>query len=292
MSPMKYSTAMPLRQCLIPGFITHVELDGLLGTSRTRQRWEVRGSLPKGRWIKGFGRRMGLYPEVVLARVVAGSNAGKAEDALNLLTRRSEELLRSELFGEIDEALHGVFGDLEHVGLRPELLECLESRQLLRPLEDEVCRLADEVAAAGILFTATVGRLITERGGMLVVESDDKELRIAAESALGFVDAGSMVAVERVRVGAREHDFVVPALHSQVRPSEAMQVPVDDALWDEMFGDFSGRPVVLPVLSADAEAGAGNDLVRPERRLTVRIPVELYAGANPMARTTLETAHA
>jgi hypothetical protein len=284
---------MPTTQCLIPGLLTHVELDPLLGSSRTRQRWEHSGVLPKGRWVKGFGRRMGLYPEVVLARVVAGPGAGKSEAALGLLASRSAELLESELFGEIENALHGIFRELEHIGLRPEVLECLAGKQLLHPLQVEMCKLADEVVDAGIVFEGTVGTLTKKTGGIVMVESDDATLKLAAESVLGFIEEGCTVALERVRVGPKEHDFVVPALPTQAHRVPALQsVGDDEAQWEEMFASFNSRPIAIPVIVEDSEPGAGGDLVRQARAVKIRIPAELYAGANPMVRTNLETAHA
>lgn len=269
---------MLTQHCLIPGFVTHVELDPLLGSTRTRERWEQRGALPKGRWVKGFGRRMGLYPEVVLAHVVAGHTPGRHRDALNLLTLRSEALLQSELFGEIEEALRSILGDLEHIGLRPQVLDCLAERQLLIPLQTEMRSLGDLVSGSGISFEGTVGTLMREAGGMIVVENDADRFTLAAESVIGFVENGCTVSLERVRVGAREHDFVVPSLASTM-PSW------DDLQWDEMFASFSGQPVSIPVLTGDDPTElVGGDLERQPRRLNFRVPREMYAGANPMIR--------
>ena len=283
MSSISYTEIMLTRHCLVPGFLTHIELDPLLGSTRTRERWEVRGALPRGRWIKGFGRRMGIYPEVVLAHVVAGRSPGRSEDALNLLTIRSQALLRSELLGEIEDALRGIIGDLEHIGLSFEVLDCLAERQLLTPLQDEMRTLADEVWDAGIGFEGTVGRLTRKAGGMIVVENDDERLSLTEESIVGFVEDGGTVAVERVRVGAREHDFVLPSLASTV-PSR------NDSQWDEMFASFTGRPVSIPVLAGDYAADmVGGEPARRPRRLNIRVPRELYAGANPMIRASAFT---
>jgi hypothetical protein len=292
MSSMEYTVTMAEKQCLIPGFLTHVELDPLVGSSRTRQRWEDKGLLPKGRWIKGFGRRLGLYPEIVLARVVAGPSGGGAERGLDYLNERASRLLESELFEEITAAVSDVFRDLEHLGLRTELLECLAERRLLEPLQKETYLIAGDVIDAGISFSGMIGKVVGEAGGMIVVESHDEQLKLAAESALGLIHSGLTVAVERVRVGAKEHDFVMPAgpiHHDEAVPDSY----AEDALWEEMFASYTGRPVMIPVLADNAEAsGTGGDLVRPQRRIRIRIPSEIYAGANPMVRTRLETAHA
>jgi hypothetical protein len=282
---------MPLSNALIPGLVTHVELDALVGSTRTRERWEHKGLLPRGRWIKAFQKRVGIYPELVLARIVGGTDAGVAEAALRELGRHSERLIRSDLFDAIEEAVLEVIVRADRVGLRTDLLEYLEAHSLLEPLQLESRALADLVADSGIAFRGVIGKFVEwETLGALVVTNDDEELHLAAESVLGLVEPGIEVAVERVRVGSKTQDFVMPAgpLHANVA-----SVPVaEDEPWEEMFASIDYTPIVVPQLEPTTEPGAGGDLVRPPRQVRIQIPVELYAGANPMVRSSARHAAA
>lgn len=262
---------------LIPGLLTHVELDHVLGSPRTRQRWEADGLLPRGRWLKGFQKRIGLYPEIVLARIVGGVDARESEAAVREAMAIGTRVTNSSLFEEIAGALDDVLDEL--TALDPTLLEYVNERGLLEPLQAELNDATAELVAVGIDFRSKAATVTRAGRSLAVVDVFGAETLVAATQVLGVVNVGDAVVLEEVHVGPRAHSYLLPAGAAAADPREDM--------WAEMFAAVDVAPVAIPLLTDKGGDPDGADLVRPRRRLRIQLPTELYAGANPMTRSRL-----
>jgi hypothetical protein len=259
---------------LIPGLLTHVELDHVLGSPRTRQRWEADGLLPRGRWLKGFQKRIGLYPEIVLARIVGGVDARESEAAVREAMAIGTHLINSSLFEEIAGALGDVFDEL--TALDRTLLEYVNERGLLEPLQAELNDATAELIGAGIDFRCKAATVTRAGTSLAIVDVFGAETLVAAPQVLGVVGVGDAVVIEEVHVGPRAHSYLLPAGAAAPDPREEM--------WAEMFAAVDVAPVPIPLLADEGGDPDAGDLVRAPRRLRIDLPAELYAGANPMTR--------
>lgn len=259
---------------LIPGFLTNVELDQALGSSRTRQRWEAEGILPRGLWIKGFQKRVGIYPEILLARVVGGMDARESEDAVREAMHIGARLIDSPLFGEIARSLQECL--TEFSGLNRHVLDRLGEHGLLEPLQEELERAGDSLQTVGIDFRSHSATLTAKDISLTVVDGFGGETVLPVSQLLGIIELGEVVVVEEVKVGARTLSYVLPvASQAAVDPEEEM--------WIEMFASVDVTPIVTPVLADDHGDSHGGDVVRRRGRVRIELPRELYAGANSMA---------
>lgn len=89
----------------------------------------------RGRWIKGFQKRVGIYPEILLARVVGGVNARESEAAMRKAMEIGARLVRSPLFDEIEHSLRECFAELD--GLNRSVLDRLATPILIPVLADD-----------------------------------------------------------------------------------------------------------------------------------------------------------
>lgn len=260
---------------LVPGFLTNIELDQALGSSRTRQRWEAQGLLPRGHWIKGFQKRIGIYPEIVLARVVAGVDARESEAAVAEAMRIGAHLIDSTLFAEIGRSLEEYLS--EYRGLSRQVLDRLGERGLIAPLQVELASVTESLGAMGIDFRCHSATLTFRDESLRLVDLVGAEMLLPATQLLGIVEVGDTVVVEDVQVGARTLSYVLPTAPTTLADAQ-------EDMWEEMFGGVTATPIAIPRLAADtgSEPGGG-DVVRQRRRIRIDIPAELYGGANTMA---------
>lgn len=260
---------------LIPGLLTNVEIDRALGSPRKRQRWERDGLLPHGRWLKGYQKRLGLYPEIVLARVVGGVDARESEQAVREAMAIGVRLVESPLFEEIGCALGDVLG--EFTALNRSLLDYINERGLLEPLQDELSNAGAALLDLGIDFRCHAATVTRAGDPLAIVDAFGGETLVAGPQVLGVVDVGDHVVIEEVHVGARAISYVLPAAPGAADPREE--------LWSEMFASFDATPAPVPLLADEGGDGLGGDVVRARRRLRIELPTELHAGANPMTRS-------
>jgi hypothetical protein len=261
----------------VPGFLTNVELDQALGSSRTRQRWEADGLLPRGRWIKGFQKRLGIYPDILLARVVAGVDAQESEDAVREAMRVGARLIDSRLFESVASLLEEHLG--EYRGLTRGVLDHLAEADLLAPLEEELAAAEESLEAIGIAFQSRPATVTTLGPTFRVVDGFGAQTLLPAAQVLGIVEAGEVVALEEVRVGARGLSYVLPTA------TTAATDPAEE-IWAEMFAGVDRAPVVIPVLADDKEPDAnGGDVVRMRRRIRVDLPLASYAANSMTSRS-------
>lgn len=260
---------------LIPGLLTNVEIDRALGSPRKRQRWERDGLLPRGRWLKGYQKRLGLYPEIVLARVVGGVDARESEQAVREAMAIGTRLVESPLFEEIGSALGDVLG--EFTALNCSLLDYVNERGLLEPLQDELSSAGAALRGLGIDFRCQAATVTRMGESLAIIDALGEETLVAGPQVLGVVEVGDHVVIEEVHVGPRAISYVLPAAPGADDPR--------DELWSEMFASLEATPVPVPLLDDEVGEGLGGDVVRAKRRLRIELPAELYATANPMTRS-------
>lgn len=278
---------MPNIEFAPPALVTHFEVARALGSDRTRQRWEQDGLLPSPRWIRGFGRALGLYPGVVLARIAAGRDAGELEESVAAMVTQSRALLRSPVFDEAADRIGLELERFSSFGLTVDLLSNLQTAGILRRLLEGSAEVAQSSLSAGISFEHTFGHLLRQSDdGAVVVTRRGSNETFGESDVLGRSTVGGRVSVERVRVGPRSRDYVLPALPAS--EPDARQEAITDAEWEQAFaGIGERRPIAVRVVHTDQESSEGGDIARYVGPFAIRIPAELYEGANPMARVTV-----
>jgi hypothetical protein len=269
-----------------PALLTHVEVARILGSDRTRQRWEGEGLLPSPRWVRGFGRSLGLYPGVVLARLAAGRNAEDLEAAVRDVVTRSGWLLGSSLFDEAIARLAPVIARLRPLGLTTDLLAMLSDRDVLGRLLEANAEIVRAEAGAGIEFHSRIGRCVRDLGESVVIEDRGNQVTFGNASVLGPIAVGESVAVESVRLGSRQFDYVMPALAVMTgSPAVADASEPDDADWELAFAGLGNRrPIAVPPAAIVDPGHEGGDIRRVRNQFAIRIALEIYEDANPMAR--------
>jgi hypothetical protein len=252
-----------------PGFITHHELDRLAGTARTRQRWQRQGFVPAATWVRADRARVGLLPEFVLGSVVTGAPK-HATDAglLRQAGRLAEEVCSTESFRELIRGAQDVLAEMTE-------------QQRSWSLGYFVDRLADYAGTALAAWRrdADTAERELRREGLSVVcqpakvqHVDGCEISVSADGGvnswhyrvdeLGWVpEAGRPVVIDRLEVGTRRRDFVLPSVtledgmaSSALRASSA---GASSARGDSMNGTTAVRQApgarLSPRLAAIAE---------------------------------------
>ncbi len=93
---------------LLPRFITNREIDPLLGSTRTRERWEREGLLPAGELISGYRSAIKIFPDFAIARLAAPHSLEGSKTVERHLEQINRKLFRSPAFGELRTALKAV----------------------------------------------------------------------------------------------------------------------------------------------------------------------------------------
>jgi hypothetical protein len=274
---------MPHRDAPPAAVLTHLEVAHLVGSQRTRERWENKGLLPPARWVRGFGRAIGLYPGITLARLAGGSDAGEYESAVRAVMQEATALLASPLFDEVVDCVATLVAERQTTGLTRELLGALEEAGVLGRLTEAGVAIANTQRDAGIVMTTRLAHILDELDESVLVDDGGERVSYPRAVVLGRVKAGAAVAVERVRVGPQSHEYVLPlvAAERSVQPAAAI-TPQD---WEEAFGALRGRrPIAVVAVPDEEDQREGADIPRPRPRHVIRMPRELYDGANSMVR--------
>jgi hypothetical protein len=248
-----------------PGFVTNAEVDHLLGTARTRERWEQRGVLPRGYSLWAYRQRLVLFPEFVLAPLVIGLRPSRLEQrALSYLYAECDRLYSSSIFRGFVEGV----GRLFRAGGRrplPELVELLEQEEF-----DTFCSYRAAVGAierklvdCDITFSLEPGRLRAANAHYYYVQfRSHVEARLPRTMAATALKAGLAVAVGPVSVCGRSVQYLLPA-----PPSVAMGQMADAVSDDEELLNLMEEATITPLASPNADLRNAPMDDRPESKL-------------------------
>jgi hypothetical protein len=200
-----------------PHFVTHRELNDLVG-ERTRQRWESDGLLPAADWLRVDRHRLGIYPELVLARVVVGNTRDSSEaKALSEVVEKSRCLFTTDGYHRFKAAARDVFA----VEARTEggwnfgrFLRLLADSDpdAIEAWQADVVEVEVELAKRMTLsFRSTLAKVRgkTSEGYTIAIETGEERL---IGKALSSLEPGVTVVLERVAVESKEREFVLPAM--------------------------------------------------------------------------------
>jgi len=200
-----------------PHFVTHREMNDLLG-ERTRQRWEKDGLLPEPDWIRVDRNRIGIYPELVLARLVVGNTRDPIEqDALRKTMGKCQRLVATDGYHRFKALLQTVFAELsdrqdwDFANFVSMLGE--HDHHVIEAWHADVAEIEEELSnEAGLSFRSLVGTVCdaAPEGYITIAISGGGERRIS--DALSKLAPGASVVLERVGVESREREFVLPGL--------------------------------------------------------------------------------
>jgi hypothetical protein len=202
-----------------PALVTHHEFDRLVGTPRTRQRWQQKGIIPEPVWVHADRSRVGLLPEFVLGSVVtAPHRAAGDEELFRRSCDLSEKVCSTGAFRDIAEAAREVLAGTDHShswdlgkfvdGLSqsaPSSLAewCSDVEAAERELEREGFRIMRQAAEV---------ENVADNEVIIFVGASSAALRYPVKE-LGWVpETGKAVVVERIEVGTRRRDFLLPPL--------------------------------------------------------------------------------
>jgi hypothetical protein len=199
-----------------PHFVTHREINCLLG-ERTRQRWERDGLLPEPDWIRVDRHRLGLYPELVLARLVVGNTRDPIEqEAVQQTIARCGRLLATDGYSRFRGLVQAVFADAEDksewdfAGFVKVLGE--RGADVVAAWHADVAEIEEELTTTlSLSFRTTVGTVCEVTDDGYTVAMIDGGVR-RVRDALVELGTGEGVILERVGVESREREFVLPGL--------------------------------------------------------------------------------
>lgn len=217
-----------------------------------------------------------IFPRFALAGLIG--EFSRLTGAGELASRLSEQVLVSEQFRELSEALRRAAGELAE--WRYDLL--VES--VVRDAQPAVQAFSELVEQAegrlheafDISFAAATGVVRARDSGLYIVCVDGVTERIAPDRVAAPVSEGRAVAVERVKVAGTEQDFLMPSVIDQ--PFTASAADDDTALVD-WFAKRSQDAVAPSALMVDPADHAD---VLPYRRATPRR--RRVRGGGPMRR--------
>ncbi len=231
------------------GFITHRELDPLVGYPRKRERWQESGHLPAPCRVNAYRQRALLFPELVLICLVVPRGLSSARSIVPLVHEACDRLYQAPALEEITAVVRSRLK--ERHWTYQLLLEELEQQS-----PDALCEWREEVAAqeleltdAGVRIAAATGRIQAVRGRAYSVWlSNTNELRrVSEESAPEALQPGAWVTWQTVSVGPHSREFLLPTLQP-VDFDADQTTSTDDELID-WFKEAMGhpRPVAAPV---------------------------------------------
>lgn len=273
------------------GFCTQRELDVVVGNTRRRERLEAAGILPRGRRVKTYGQRFIIFPEFVAAALILQRRSEADGALLAQLRRESEQLYGSKSFQSMAEVLRTGLHNSKGWTLTSLVQTLLDrTRDDLLAWRAEVTEAERRLAELGILTSFNVGRIeeVTKLGYRIALADSQNVVTCALDAARSRLPAGSWVTHDLIEVGARKGEVLVPTVDPGIMLDmrDALAAQEDAALWDDMLGRIDYQPIAVPDVRESGDfASSDGDLVRPKRRLRVRLDRSLYADANTMARS-------
>lgn len=232
-----------------PSFLTHHEIDRLLGGPRTRQRWQAKGRLPDPYELGRVNRtELKLFPSFVLVALTLDPGAiGEATlGALRTETRCSFE---SESFGELVEPLREAVGtargEWSFAGVLGELAELAPGP--LRAWGETVDRAEHRLGEdCGIAISRRLCEVTATEPDLYVIRfegSPDEQLPL--HRAVAPLEPGECAYVEQTRVLGNSTKFLLPWI-AGLSASFGLEEPddaADEELIDWLRGAIGGRSV-------------------------------------------------
>lgn len=287
MSSVIYTSDMTYRV----GFFTQHELDPVVGTARTRERWEGH-LLPRGSRIRAYGQQAIIFPEFVVASVVANNRIQAGDAMLGRIQHAAESLYRSSSFQTISSTLRPWLQGRTGWTLSDIVVLLREqSEDALLSWNEEIVEAEVRLGRYGISFDVRLGRIaaLTDHGYRV-------ELYGALDTALcpfrpgsHRLDIGSWVSINSVTLGALKGDVLMPAVEPDLLGLKSSEL--DEADWEELFAGADFVPTLLPSLadnlSDDDASSTDRDVIRPRRRIRINLDSDLYLRGNTMVRRAI-----
>lgn len=156
---------------LLPRFITHREIDPLLGSTRTRERWEHEGLLPPGELVSGFRSAVRIFPDFAVARLAAPRSLERSKTLHRRLGQVNRSLYRSPVFAELRIALKEVLGPKQPVGAS-QLVKALlpDHYELLQRFAAEIRSAEEALRELDVYVDVVLARVSRCERGFYVVE--------------------------------------------------------------------------------------------------------------------------
>ncbi len=242
-----------------PSFLTHHELDHLLGGSRTRQRWQARGWLPEPFELGRVNRtELKLFPSFVL--VLLGVDQRQIEEAnLGALRKEARCTFESESFAELveplREAVGSARGEWRFAAILAHLAEL--APEPLKAWGETVDRAEHQLGEHwGIAISRRHCEVSATEPGLYVIRFEDApEEYLPRRRVVSPLHPGECAYVEQTHVLGGSASFLLPSIAGL---DSALQV--DDEEADEELLDWFRRaigprsaPATLPVAEEDEE---------------------------------------
>lgn len=252
-----------------PHFITHRELNRFLG-ERTRQRWEKDGLLPEPDWIRVDRHRIGIYPELVLARLVVGNTRDPIEQrTISKAMDKCERLTATDGYHRLRALVRSVFAGLQDkqdwnfATFVASLAD--QDHDVVEAWHAEVAEIEEELTKESSLSFSSLIGIVSEAAedAYTVVLSSGEEKKIReALSALGL---GTTVVLESVGVESRVREFVLPGLPvtEEKESAEELRLETEGDTMEQAFIDPLSHITVrsLPTAADLFELPAGAQML-------------------------------
>jgi hypothetical protein len=269
------------------GFVTHRELDALLGGdaagARQRRRLVARGWLPEAPTIFADRRRVLIYPEFALCALVL------ARPAVQGLRRPIENAARSagRLYGSAAyRQLHSCLVEALNRAGAEDVVALVRSAAevdagIVMAWRDEVAGCVESLATFGVELDVLQAQ-VKEAGAAYVIEVGGRSESHPLDDSPQSLERGDLVTRDRVRVASAARDFLLPIPDfSEIGlrvGGTAGELTDADELTRALFSGLAEHVRVLPSLRAVSEPV-------DDAGLEIDMPWDLLAGGNSMSRS-------
>lgn len=270
------------------GFVTHRELDALLGGgaagARQRRRLVARGWLPEAPTIFADRRRALVYPEFALCALVGARPAAEGlrrpiENAARSAGRLYDSHAYRQLHSCLVEALNRA-GAEDVVALVRSAAEV--DAEIVMAWRDEVAECVETLATFGVELDVLQAQ-VKEAGAAYVIEVGGRSESHPLDDSPQSLVLGDLVTRDRVRVASAARDFLLPIpdfseIGLRGAGSTAGDLTAAEELTRALFSGLAEHVRVLPSLRAVSEPV-------DDAGLEIDMPWDLLAGGNSMSRS-------
>lgn len=257
---------------LLPRFITSQEVDPLLGSTRTRERWERAGLLPPGELVSGYRSAVKVFPDFAVARLAAPQSLERSKTLQRGLAQLARGLYRGEVFNELRAALKEALAPKRAMGVA-ELVSALlpTHRELLELFAANIRGVEQALRELDVDVTVSLARVVRRERDLYVVElvaGGEREVGSGAASPSHRFESGQWAMLEEARVRGFKREFLLPTAVLDDALAEAAirasQEPAPGAR-ELLRGALADRPAPIDELTRGREPIDMRDELRAGR---------------------------
>jgi hypothetical protein len=273
-------------------FITHVEIEGLLGggpsAGQQRRRLVDKGLLPEPKWVRADRQRLGILPEFALASLVVPVRNLDSQHVvlLKAIVRDTRRLFETASFKGLTEVIRESMPVVGQSTIETGLMDHLARTYPgeLKAWRADVATIAEDLVRLGLLIETRRGCIVEVGADNYVLKASGAETTEShprSDAPFDLTD-GLWVARDRVHALTHARDFLLPTYWGG---EAVVQADHDDeeAMFEEMFGVFEKAPLPVRRLPLIRHDEPEFDVADAPPQLA-KAPIGLLGGFTPMTR--------